>query len=151
MKQEALLELCTKWSIGDEGPKIQRFLQLVTDKSVDLNRVNSKKQTTLILLCKYNQNKSLYNCIRTLLDQGAVDFNLTDEEGWDAIMFLCKNYRDESLYETIFFLFNNGSKLTTVSKDGWTPLLALFSKYCEYQFLHTVRFLLSDRCVALIG
>ena len=100
-----MLHLSSLPSLSEE--QVARFVELVAD--IELN-VNCKKysSTPILLLCRNNQNESLYPCLKSILAREDVDLQITNH-GNNALMLLSRYYPlSNPLIDCIRLLVNRG-------------------------------------------
>jgi hypothetical protein len=111
-----------------------RFQQLVADKRVNINFYSSKWNCTpILLLCRFNNSRSLYPCLKSLLARPDIKLGIL-HNGKNSLMLLCRYYKiEKELLNCIRLLIKRGvdcNKKSNWSCNGSTALFIL-SKYAR--------------------
>ena len=106
-----MLKLCCLKGLGDD--ELNWFKELATDKeAVDVNCTDDFGKTPLMLLCSYNLNDSLYNCVKILIQNrhdikvNHMDYNDYMEK--NALMQLCAESESDEIVEMARLLIAKG-------------------------------------------
>ena len=112
-------------------------------KTVDLNYKDSSGFNALLLLCRYNTDPKLINCISLLLDRG-INVNTVNNEGWNCLHFLCRYYPHPNLIDIVRLLIDRWKiELNRiVQPDGWNALLFLCRNYAHENIVDIVRLMI---------
>ena len=112
-------------------------------KPVDINFKDSSGLNALLLICRYNTDPKLINCISLLLDRG-IDVNAVNNEGWNCLHFLCRYYPHSNLIDIVQLLVDRWKiELNRiVQPDDWNALLFLCRNYAHENIGEIVRLMI---------
>jgi hypothetical protein len=100
-----LLHLSSQPSLSEE--QVARFVELVADTKLNVN-CKRNSSTPILLLCRNNQNESLYPCLKSISAREDVDLQITNH-GNNALMLLSRYYPlSNPLIDCIRLLVNRG-------------------------------------------
>ena len=108
----------------------ERTLQDIIDHGANVNAVNKKGRTALLLGCSYRHTDS----VRVLLEAGA-DATIADEEGFSCLHAAIDGYCS---LETLRALTDHGANINVARKDGTSAFL----RACSTGQSESVKFLL---------
>ena len=99
-KTKELLVLCRSFRNSITADKMNQFVKLVKDESVDVNLKASPEggtlRTPLHFLCRYYKDSDSIDFIRLLIQKGA-DVNARTKKGKSPLHYLCKYYNHDNL------------------------------------------------------
>ena len=140
-----MLQLCRRKRLGD-GDNLRLFTDLVTgEEAVDVNCTDDRGRNPLMLLCRYNQSDSLYNCIEILLQQRHdIDLKQTDKDGMNALMHLCRDSISDRIVQVAILLIDNDIDVNQVDKEGKNALMWLCAHSENDKSVEVTQFLITN-------
>ena len=110
--------------------KMNRLIQLIEDKTININYTNRNSPCTpLVLLCQFNRSSKLYSALKAFVKRKDLFINSTSVEGFTPLMFLCRFYPREDLIDCAQLLINRGIDVEAREKHGKNSLKVLCKKY----------------------
>lgn len=144
--EEELMELCRRVRLGKAG--MERFRQLVHNRSVNINFYNEQLITPILSLCQNHKAESLYDCVKLLLERPDLDLNLRHGacEGttgcFNALPMLCRYYKGSNLYEIARLLIKRGISPAVTDINGDNALIVLCANYKHESIVEVIELLL---------
>ena len=108
-----ILLLCRRNNASDS---LLPALKMLTDRQdIDLNSKNIEQYSALMHLCRYCFHKSLYDCVKLLIDRG---IRVEDREngGRNSLFFLCQYHTGEDLVPIAQIMINKSGDLDDAAK-----------------------------------
>jgi ankyrin repeat protein len=101
-----------------QNEKIEVVKLLLSRPDIDINTINTQRETSLFMACNYSNNSEL---VKLLLDYPNIDVNLYNNWGRSPIHIVCHN---QNLSNSVFKLLVKMSSSIINKKDNWnkTPL-----------------------------
>ena len=141
--------MCRQPSLGEA--ELIHFQQLVADKQVNINFTSNNHNTPILMLCRFNNSRSLYPCLKSLLAREDIDINfITSTHGRNCLMILCRYCTlEDVLIDCIRLLIKRGVDCNRKSGsecDSLTALrlLSLYAHPSKY-LIDVVRLLINDK------
>ena len=123
------MELCSRPHLNKDS--VDRFRQLTSDQDLNHDCTDDHGNTPLLLLCRNNQDDSLYKHVQCLLESKRVYPNLTGMDGVNSLSAVCLNYGGKCLLEVVKLLVRRGINVNNTSLYGFNALFSLFSNAKE--------------------
>ncbi len=117
---------------------MNRFSQLVNDRTVDIDAKNQDGWSPLHMLCANYKHDDLEELIKPLIERG-VNVNSRTPDGRNSLHILCGNYKYENLPSLLKILKEKNIELNAKTKQGWKPLHYLCRNYKHKNLIELIK------------
>ncbi len=114
---------------------------MALDEGLDLNYIDSKGRSPLLLLCSFNQSEHLQRYIEILLKRNTVDVNWKDNDNCSALINLSLYYKGNGLIDIFRLLISRGIDVNSCNNNQWSALCILAATYIGSNLIEIIRLL----------
>ena len=147
------MKLCSCENLDQMG--IARLSEIVSDVNVNINCINCRGLTPLLLVCFFNRSEHLFDCIQILLQRTEINVNSRNKDDWNALSVVCLfNGNNIKLPDIIHLFLQKEIELNPTNSYGWDALsravISLSFYHCNHpEFVSIVQHILEYGIFAL--
>ena len=141
-KWSQLSDLCSLPSL--DGAKMLQFLELVSDKTVNINFPNSAGFPPLAVLLRHNQSQSLIPCLKSLLKREEINLEVMNLFGHNALTIICRYNTSKYLIECTKLLIQRGVNMLNADSCQRNALLLVCEFYRGEKMMELLQLLLQN-------